>query len=374
MATVLFLSLSSLLYFASAQVTPLKSSEQLTSSKQYLTQLMPYTIVGMTDVKIEDSTVNRQLRGYSDKATKLSTTTKSEYEDFYFIASAWLGTNCEGTLWYTYLEEKSVCRNGIILKSRMSDCDVMEFVYENADCTGSVIEVYEINNPFKGGVCTTGRSELGDPYNFKVECSPYPTLSPYAETTSFVKETRYNGATCSDFYSSIFYIQKDVCIAINPVVTEVSSILYKEESNENGESVIKAFEYSDSYCIQQVSESEEFDKVDAIPGQCFENTGCFDKTSSIFTLFNQKCLSLWDTNCASIDNKCAPGSQCVDYPYWSQCQEDTIESPASASDCFATNNGPNPGHRWGCIVDSDCCNPSAVCGSDKLCTLPTSCI
>ena len=252
---------------------------------------------------------------------------------------------------------------------------MMEFVYENADCTGSVIEVYEINNPFKGGVCTTGRSELGDPYNFKVECSPYPTLSPYAETISFVKETRYNGATCSDFYSSIFYIQKDVCIAMNPVVTEVSSILYKEELNENGESVIKAFEYSDSYCIQQVSESEEFDKVDAILGQCFENTGV-DTTgsSSILTLFNQKCLSLWDTNCASIDNKCAPGSQCVDYPYWSQCQENTIESLASASDCFATNNGPNPGHRWGCIVDSDCCNPSAVCGSDKLCTLPTSCI
>ena len=75
--------------------------------------------------------------------------------------------------------------------------------------------------------------------------------------------------------------------------------------------------------------------------------------------------------CASLDKLCVPGSHCVTYPNWSQCQEDDIVSPGPG--CFATNNGPNPGQRWGCTTDSDCCNPEAVCGSDKLCLLPTTC-
>ena len=119
-------------------------------------------------------------------------------------------------------------------------------------------------------------------------------------------------------------------------------------------------------------------------------------------------LCLWDTGCdtTSPDKMCEPGSTCMQYPYWSQCQENTYsarrqllekkdksktesngksqsksrgnkaklqtDNTNTPPTCYATNNGPYGGQRWGCSTDSDCCNPDATCGSDKLCHLQCS--
>jgi hypothetical protein len=74
---------------------------------------------------------------------------------------------------------------------------------------------------------------------------------------------------------------------------------------------------------------------------------------------------LWQTGCT--ENTCEPGTNChIDYLFpWSQCQENPVE----VAGCFATNEGPFGGQRLGCGSDSDCCNPAASCGTDKLCHL-----
>lgn len=90
--------------------------------------------------------------------------------------------------------------------------------------------------------------------------------------------------------------------------------------------------------------------------------------SSINVILPNKCL--WDTGCASGNAMCEAGSTCVAFHYWSQCQEDaSANNPGSSPACLATSNGPYGGQRWGCSQSSACCNPSATCGSDKLCHL-----
>jgi hypothetical protein len=81
-----------------------------------------------------------------------------------------------------------------------------------------------------------------------------------------------------------------------------------------------------------------------------------------------KCI--WNNGCGD-GNPCEPGTYCYVQEWWSQCQELT---DLPTENCFPTNNGPywaaNNYIKWGCVADSDCCNPSAKCGEDKLCTLP----
>ena len=77
----------------------------------------------------------------------------------------------------------------------------------------------------------------------------------------------------------------------------------------------------------------------------------------------KKCL--WAQGCSS-SIECEEGSYCQIFPGWSQCQED---KHLSTSHCYVTNNGPYSGQRWGCSKDLDCCNPAAICGSDRLCNL-----
>ena len=110
-------------------------------------------------------------------------------------------------------------------------------------------------------------------------------------------------------------------------------------------------------------------------------------------------LCLWASGCdlSSPDKLCEPGSTCKVFQWWSQCQEDAysssrklkrsssspsklrgsnskknakLQTPGHNSPtCYATNNGPYGGERWGCSSDGDCCNPSATCGHDRLCHL-----
>lgn len=62
------------------------------------------------------------------------------------------------------------------------------------------------------------------------------------------------------------------------------------------------------------------------------------------------------------------GSHCAVFQYWSQCQENEIEN--SDESCVSTFNGPFGGPKWGCSVNSDCCNEAAMCGTDRRCSLP----
>jgi hypothetical protein len=84
-------------------------------------------------------------------------------------------------------------------------------------------------------------------------------------------------------------------------------------------------------------------------------------------------LCLWQNSCAGNPKGCESGSFCNVYQWWSQCQENVdvhIERLPNGNKCYATNNGPMRGQRWGCNVDSDCCNPGATCGKNRLCHLP----
>jgi hypothetical protein len=88
-------------------------------------------------------------------------------------------------------------------------------------------------------------------------------------------------------------------------------------------------------------------------------------------------LCLWQTGCSEErggkptfvpPNSCMPGTHCHEEYWWSQCQENPYITLPDG--CFTTVNGPFGGHRWGCKVDSDCCNPEATCRTDRLCHLP----
>lgn len=84
-------------------------------------------------------------------------------------------------------------------------------------------------------------------------------------------------------------------------------------------------------------------------------------------------ICLWQTGCAGDPRGCEAGTFCMEYPWWSQCQENKDipqRNFPSGEPCYATNNGGMGGRRWGCDVDSDCCNPGATCGRDRLCYLP----
>lgn len=88
-------------------------------------------------------------------------------------------------------------------------------------------------------------------------------------------------------------------------------------------------------------------------------------------------LCLWDHDCSDEKgslptgvppNSCMPGTYCHEEVWWSQCRERPYDNAEEG--CYATVNGPNSGPRWGCLEDSDCCNPDATCGTDRLCNLP----
>ena len=77
-----------------------------------------------------------------------------------------------------------------------------------------------------------------------------------------------------------------------------------------------------------------------------------------------KCL--WANDCASDPSSCEKGTYCIVFEYWSQCRENL---DLSTNNCHVTVNGPYSGERYGCMEDTDCCNPEAKCGADKLCHL-----
>lgn len=108
--------------------------------------------------------------------------------------------------------------------------------------------------------------------------------------------------------------------------------------------------------------------------------------SSFFTFDTKpepKCL--WDTDCLA--TQCEAGAYCQAHPFWSQCREDpsllqgivgpvvdaslfSLKNTLGAA-CIGTRNGPHTGAaKWGCEVDSDCCNSAATCSVDKHCLLP----
>lgn len=75
---------------------------------------------------------------------------------------------------------------------------------------------------------------------------------------------------------------------------------------------------------------------------------------------------LWEHGCVTDPTSCEYGTYCYVDEFWSQCREN-IATPTL--DCFATFNGPFGGTKHGCESNDDCCNPAAVCGADKLCSL-----
>jgi len=92
--------------------------------------------------------------------------------------------------------------------------------------------------------------------------------------------------------------------------------------------------------------------------------------------WSQTCMCQYSVGCLN-DQDCCSGQVCTIYGAWSQCNENTaFKNKASLPNpnCKATSTTlPLTDSDFRCGADSDCCNPSAVCGSQGLCVFPTMC-
>lgn len=92
--------------------------------------------------------------------------------------------------------------------------------------------------------------------------------------------------------------------------------------------------------------------------------------------WSNQCMCEYSSGCLS-DSDCCSGLICFDHGLFSQCIEDpsyalkeTLPNPSCksvATHCDITEQD------FGCVSDSDCCNPSAKCGTDGMCNFPETC-
>lgn len=94
--------------------------------------------------------------------------------------------------------------------------------------------------------------------------------------------------------------------------------------------------------------------------------------------WSNECLCQYETSCI-IDSDCCSGQLCHDYGSGlRQCLENAIyfedKSTLPNPSCKATSTSPFVGgDDYGCTYEGECCNPSAVCSVNRLCTFPTTC-
>lgn len=89
------------------------------------------------------------------------------------------------------------------------------------------------------------------------------------------------------------------------------------------------------------------------------------------SISNAQCMCEFAVGCSS-DNDCCPGQTCRSYSgEWKQCRRDPNYDQMLTTTCKHVATSPYLNFNdFGCVSDSDCCNPHAKCGSDGLCRLP----
>jgi len=87
----------------------------------------------------------------------------------------------------------------------------------------------------------------------------------------------------------------------------------------------------------------------------------------------QSKICLYGVGC-EVNSDCISGTFCQLFTGYSQCLEPTTYSDRTivGATCIALRTGSGSEPKYGCKVNSDCCNPSATC-SDNVCSLENTC-
>lgn len=253
---------------------------------------------------------------------------------------------------------------------RMEDCAYVATYYPNADCSGSITGTSAI-------LQHANECRFYAPYtNLKSTC--VASLGPPLNGKPYLYEKIWTGA-CDEEPEEVNHWQShwhrtiDIC---SPAFLKGKAVSFKNQIEDNR--MVQYIYEGDSCAISPRKTTLEFALDVCEDGSeinyYMDDDGPLEtgKATKV-TILQQEQICLWQTNCFGEENgyswkkACEKGTHCASFPYWSQCQED---AGLPTDHCFATNDGPYGGKRWGCNEDSDCCNPSAKCGSDRLCRLP----
>lgn len=326
----------------------------------------------------------------SDKLKNIATATlltgdTSVFQRGWATTYFYADDNCD-TMWFGYMDGDEChalpLANGkfVRVEYNMDNCDSAYAHYTNGNCEGTPTHYTAIGSLVVPPLtceqsldfsqkqsCQINSNRMNtlpvnnDGYYWQLDKKtpgPEPDCSSFSDLDS-VSTQYYNVIGCVNFP---FLALTDV----DPLATAPSSFNYVVGANN--EMVQTLHTGLDCTVANQLGSaySNPVDTCLYFPVTSDRNAG----VSAIDKYLPNKCL--WDTGCASGNAMCELGSTCVAFQYWSQCQEDASSSsntPRSSPACFATNNGPYGGQRWGCNESSECCNPNATCGSDKLCHL-----